>query len=73
MNAQEKKYVVGAFSLSSLRHMYFNDSILFPHLTENPKEGKAMTFDEIINGRHSGYSVGEYLSNYGKLHVVDAN
>jgi len=73
MNTQEKKYIVGAFNVSSLRHLYFNDSLPFPHLTENPADGKSMTFDEIINDRHSGYSVGEYLSNYGKLHVVDAN
>lgn len=73
MNTKDKKYLVGAFSLSSQRHYYFNDAMPFPHFTENPSEGRQMTFDEIVNYRRpSGDSVGEYMSNYGKLHVIDA-
>lgn len=74
MNYVNKKYVVGVFSLSSQRHYYFNDLIAHPHLTEDPSKGKQMTFDEIVNYRHHNQeSVGEYMSNWGKLHVVEAN
>lgn len=75
MEHTNKRYVVGAFNVQNQRHIYFNDALEFPHLTENPSDGRAFTFDDIIHWRRPnvGDSVGEYMSNYGRLHVVDVD